>query len=263
MNKLMQPFLLFGASNLTLSFPRIIAALEKKFQSELKIFAAHGHGRSLGLPSHVLHRSLPGLIQTQIWEYYDRTTTEQAESKKPLGLVTDIGNDLVYGRSPEQILEWLDTLLSQLQQRDADIIVTTLPAASLSRLPAWRFYLVKNFFFPFTPLSYEGMQNGFQTINNALPELAQKYNCKLLSPQSDWYGFDPIHILPQKRPEAWSKIFESWPLDKIDPEDFEISWSHIVRLWRLKSVDRKSFGMVSDSKQPCYKSQNGAEVYLF
>jgi hypothetical protein len=78
------------------------------------VLAALGLGRSYGARSRVLLRGLPGILQSGLWR--------QLESLPPAptrALVTDVGNDILYGSSPEQILEWVEESVARLQLRGA------------------------------------------------------------------------------------------------------------------------------------------------
>ena len=89
----MQRVILLGASNVTLAFPLIVEGLRRSLPEPIELFAAHGHGRSYGLWSRVLMRRLPGIRECGLWE---SLATRSGEGR-PLALVTDVGNDLLFG----------------------------------------------------------------------------------------------------------------------------------------------------------------------
>ena len=68
----------------------------------LDILAALGHGRGYGLESRVLGRRLPPILECGLWEALDRRPPCETAA-----LLTDIGNDLVLGAEPEQLIEWV------------------------------------------------------------------------------------------------------------------------------------------------------------
>ncbi len=59
--------ILLGASNVTLSFPRLWHGLQRAFDDPLKLFAAHGHGRSFGMWTRIGPRELPSVVDCRIW----------------------------------------------------------------------------------------------------------------------------------------------------------------------------------------------------
>src|SRR5262245_41279757 len=59
--------IILGASNVTMSFPLIVRAIQSSLPRPVDIFAAHGHGRSFCAWSYVLHRGLPSIMDCGIW----------------------------------------------------------------------------------------------------------------------------------------------------------------------------------------------------
>src|SRR5687768_14330413 len=114
-----------GASNLTRGFPVVVATARSAFGPGVEILAAHGLGRSYGMESRVLARTLPAILDCGLWAALDarpRTPTR--------ALVTDVGNDILYGASADQILRWVATAVERLSQAGAEIVLTGLPMGS-------------------------------------------------------------------------------------------------------------------------------------
>jgi len=101
----------------------------------LEIWGVHGHGRSFGIWSKVLGRSLPGITESRFWETFAPTEN----GPPPRALLTDIGNDILYGQETTRILEWVETCIERLQRWDTRIVMTRLPLASLEKLSHIRF----------------------------------------------------------------------------------------------------------------------------
>ncbi|HEX3129056.1 MAG TPA: hypothetical protein VH394_17110, partial [Thermoanaerobaculia bacterium] len=136
--------ILLGASNVKMGFPQILTRLRAGAGEPLEILAALGHGRSFGLWSHLLGiRQLPGIVDCRLWDDLGR--------RPPLptvALVTDVGNDLLYGASAPQIAGWVGTCLDRLAERGAEIVLTLLPVASLVKVSPVRYHLVRSILFP-------------------------------------------------------------------------------------------------------------------
>jgi len=141
---LARPVILLGASNLTRDFPLILRLLQNSIESPYEIFTAMGHGRSYGNWSRLLYRALPGIAKCEMWD----AISKPARRPTAMALLTDIGNDLVYGQSTDVIFGWIESCVKQLQQIDARITITLLPEASISQLSAFRFELTRRLFFP-------------------------------------------------------------------------------------------------------------------
>ena len=103
---------LLGASNIALAFPQIVRRLSAGLPGPLEIFAAFGHGRSYCTWSRVLFRRLPGIDRCGLWADLERAATERPT--RTLALLTDVGNDLIYGSASEVLERHLVQCLSAL-----------------------------------------------------------------------------------------------------------------------------------------------------
>jgi hypothetical protein len=192
-----------GASNLALGFPSIVSEARSSWGSEIQVLAALGHGRSYGAPSRVLFRTLPGILDSGLWRMLQSLPPAPTRA-----LVTDVGNDILYGQSAEQILAWVDEALIRLQRITTDIILTDLPLASIQRLSQPKFLLYRSATFPSCRLSLNRVREMAETINTGLAKLANARGVKTFKLNPAWYGFDPIHIRPSLWRSAWRQILD-------------------------------------------------------
>ena len=95
--------ILLGASNLTRSFPTVVATVRQTWPAPVEIMAAMGHGRSYGQDSSVLGKKISGIFPCALWQ-----DLQNRPSLPTAALVTDIGNDMLYGVSPDQMLDWVE-----------------------------------------------------------------------------------------------------------------------------------------------------------
>lgn len=192
--------IVLGASNVTLGLPLIIDMVRAGFDGPLQLDIADSHGRSYGQWTTIPFRSVPGHLESGIW----------AEQNRPPGsthaIVTDIGNDLVYGNTVEQTADWVQQCVARLSEQGAEIVMTQLPLASVGTLGRWRYRLFKTIFFPGCKLSLDEIQTLALDLNQRVVAIARSVNATLIQPQPDWFGLDPIHIARQSRIAAWQKI---------------------------------------------------------
>ena len=191
-----------GASNLTRGFHAIVATARSVWGPDVEVLAALGHGRSYGGPSTFLVRGLPGILQSGLWR--------ELESHPPAptrALVTDVGNDIMYGYPPAQILEWVDECVARLQRFTPDVVVTGLPHAAVAGLPPARYLLFRSVFFPRCRLTLDAddarRRRGGRGPPGRSPPNRGARSCRL---KPEWYGFDPIHIRPGMWNAAWQEI---------------------------------------------------------
>ena len=100
-----------GASNLTRGLPIVVSAARAGGGPDVEVLAALGLGRSYGMESRVLARTLPGILDSGLWK-----ALAQRPRVPTRELVTDVGNDIVCGASPPRILQWVEESLVRLRR---------------------------------------------------------------------------------------------------------------------------------------------------
>jgi hypothetical protein len=195
-----------GASNLTRGFHAVVSSARAMWGPEVQIFAAFGHGRSYGASSRVLFRTLPGILESGLWR-----TLASFPRVPTRALVTDVGNDILYGYSTGQILKWVDETVRRLQEMTHDIILTDLPLESVRRLSRAKYLVARSILFPSSRLPLSEALETAARLNEGLAELSASRGVKFFRLNSDWYGVDPIHIRPSLWRSAWQEILDVPP----------------------------------------------------
>lgn len=199
-------FVLLGASNLTISAPLLLENLHRYSGGAADVHVAMGFGRSYGGWSRFLFRELPAIVDCGLWN-----DPPSGGDDVPLrALITDVGNDLVYGHSPDRIAGWVADCVRRLQAVGGDVVLTLPPIESLAALSRWRYTLMRSVFFPFCHTPLAEMRELANDLHARLNELATSLGIPALHSPGGWYGFDPIHIRRGLRSEAWRSILSSW-----------------------------------------------------
>lgn len=249
-------YILLGASNLTIGFPLLVENLRSA--GDCDIFAAGGFGRSYGSRSRFLFRALPGIIECGLWD----EVAEAGDASRIRALVTDIGNDLPYGYSPDQITGWVVVCLERLRAMNAEIIVTLPPVESVQNLSRWRYGLIRRCFFPNCRIPFAEMRDAAVELHTSIAELAEHNADHVVSLPGDWYGFDPIHIRRRQRPAAWRTILSHWSAVDL-PEPLRAPPPSIKRaVHRSREQVREVRGVEQRHKQPAIRL-DGMTVSLF
>ncbi len=191
-----------GASNLTRGLHAIVATARSVWGPDVEVLAALGHGRSYGAPSTFLVRGLPGILQSGLWR--------ELESHPPAptrALVTDVGNDIMYGVPPAQILEWVDECVARLQRFTPDVVVTGLPHAAVGGPAGRPLPAVPVGVLPALPADARAddarrRRESMPASRRSPPTGALRF----LRLKPEWYGLDPIHIRPGMWNAAWQEI---------------------------------------------------------
>ena len=247
-----------GASNVARGISVILGTAGRIWNQPLEVFAAYGHGRSYGLPSRVLRRELSGIAQCGLWE-----AIRAREPVPTTALVTDIGNDLIYGRSVDQIAGWVDACLARCNELGAQSIVTKLPIDNLEGLPQWKFRLARKIFFPGCNLTLETVAERARALDERVAELAARRGARLVSQRRDWYAVDPIHITYREMARAWHEVLSHWAdAPNAGPPAQRRAGSRTL----LRSVfpeRRRVFGFEQRTAQPAGRLGDGSTLWFY
>jgi hypothetical protein len=248
---------LLGASNLLRGISTVVETAELVWQTPLDVMAACGHGRSYGMTSWVLGRSLPGIIACGLWEDLSR------RPRLPTSvLVTDIGNDLVYGANVDQIAAWIECCLERVTPLSDRLVVTQLPLESLARLAPWRFRLLRTILFPRSKVKFHDVMAGAQQLNARVLELAKRFGAVVGSVPQPWFGWDLIHIKRRHWSRAWHEILSGWRDDKVSQR----ARGSLIRWLTLRSqrpLDRRWFGREQHRAQPTCVLRSGSVISFY
>ncbi|MCH7726088.1 MAG: hypothetical protein IH991_06365 [Planctomycetes bacterium] len=248
---------LLGASNLVRGISTVVETATNVLGSPLDVLAALGHGRSFGMESRVLGRVLPGIIQCGLWDALD-----QRPQLPTNALITDIGNDILYGASPQAIAHWVEACLVRLRRVSRRIVVTELPLENVLRLGPRRFALIRKLIFPSALISFEDALAAIKTLNDHVKSVSETYGAHVVQPRPCWYGVDPIHIKLRHWPEAWLEVFRSWSDDRSIPLA-KGSLRRWMFLRGLRPQQRRLFGRVQTQQQPAGRLPNGAIISYY
>ena len=248
---------LLGASNLAISFPRILPLIQRQAGGPVEVLGAFGHGRSYGEWSCLAWtRHLPGIVTSGLW----REIRQRPPLPTPavVALLTDVGNDLGYGHPVERIVSWVETCLSRLAELQAATVVTLLPLQSLERVPPWRFHLARTVLFPGRSIDRRDLLARARELNAQVRRLALAAGAQVVEPDVAWYGFDPIHIKRKAAAQAWGEILGRWPGGGAGGE-----MERLRGLWRLRPEELRLWRWTVRTAQPCKRFPDGTTVALY
>lgn len=249
---------LLGASNLTRGFPVFVDAARQAAGGPIDLLAALGHGRSYGQPSSVLGRRLCGIAESALWD--------ELAGRPPLpvyALITDIGNDIIYGVPAKRLLDWVTHCVDRLAALGARIAVTQLPLDTIRTIGPRKFALLRRVLFPSCGVTLDEAQALAEEVNQAVARLAASRGLKLLAQERTWFGLDPIHIRRRLYPQAAACMLSAWrdePAGLIPPRASRVRSLYLAT--RLPH-ERHLFGIVQRRRQPCCRFPDGTRVSLY
>ncbi len=203
--------ILLGASNLTLAWPRIMRQLASRTSRAVNVLTAHGMGRSyVNARSGFAFRQLPGILHCPLWDQLDECSVDECV---PCALITDLGNDLVYGRSPQDVAESTKESITRIRRwaPNAEVVVTRPPVVSVERLGFLRFVGFRTALFPKCGLSLEDVKRHTVELDERVAEIADEEGVPASKPADHWYGWDPIHYRFRHQSEAFGAMMNQWP----------------------------------------------------
>jgi hypothetical protein len=250
--------ILLGASNVTLSFASLVETVRRMRGEPVEILAAMGLGRSFGQESTVLGRKISGIFSCALWQ-----DLGSRPALPTTALVTDVGNDLLYGVTPDRLLQWIGGCLDRLAEAGAATVITQLPLESLDRLGEARFRLFRSLLFPRSRLTLSAARASAATVNEGLVELGRARKMPVIPVSGAWYGFDPIHLRRRVRRAAWSHLLSHWRLCEVTASDWRLGLRDRARLALLPPRERWILGWNQRSHQPSGHLRDGTTISLY
>ena len=244
-----------GASNLTRGFHTIVATARHRWGRDVEVLGALGHGRAYCGRSSFLVRSLPGITQCGIWSHLERMPRTRTR-----GIVTDVGNDLLYGASADQVLTSVDHCIARLLRWTDDVVLTDLPLSSVRALSSARFLLFRSVLVPRCRSSLAQVIEAAGLVSEGLHAMAAARRVRLLPQKPEWYGVDPIHIRPALWRPAWQEILCG---ERVDAQEAAASWSEALGLYTLRPERQWLLGREQVTPQQGVILGSGGRVWLF
>jgi hypothetical protein len=246
-----------GASNVMRNLSTVVETARLAAGEPLDLLIAAGHGRSYGMANWVLGYSLPGIIHCGLW-----SALKERSPAPTMALITDIGNDILYGAPPEMILAWVELCLSMLAAHDARMVITELPMQGVLELRPLRFGIARTVSFPGCRLSLQEVFSRTICLNSGLIALADKFGATIVQPAATWYGFDPIHFRRAHALRAWQSYFAPW---SAAPEKLVATGSYRNWLrWRTQRFHRQRFlQWERERAQPIERDAIGNSLSLY
>ncbi len=243
-----QSVILLGASNLTLGWKQAIRALQQVVPGDIDLRVCLGMGRSYIDWSAVLLRRLPGIIQCGLWE-----NLPASGASSPLVLMTDIGNDIVYTRDPEEIFQTVEECSRRILawRPDARLAMTGLPLHSVESMGKTRFLLMRTIMFPGCAMSFQQICERSRVLNGLLESYVHKYQIPFVNPEGAWYRSDPIHVIPPLREKVFRQYFSLWNVGDAAKSVSE----HVAPPALPATAVRTVAGFARRTTQPVYQSQ--------
>jgi hypothetical protein len=205
----------------------------------------------------VAARRLPSILRSGLWRGLDRHGGEA-----PFALVTDVGNELLYGLPAEQVVSWVREGVQRLADRGATIAITRLPMAGIATVGAVRYRALRTFFVPGCSLSLADLKSATVRLDSELLAIAGDYGARIIEQPAHWYGFDTLHVRRRHLDDLWLAAYGAWGLPVV-----ESPVTSSVRDWLkigTKAAEVRSLaGVMRFTPQPVLPLRTGGTLSLY
>jgi hypothetical protein len=196
-------FIFLGASNLARGYTALEKCLVRCLVPHpVEILHAMGPGRGYCAEGGWLNIRYPSIGSSGILE----AARERAQKAQQVtALITDIGNDIMYGVPVSEITACLNTLFKKFDAIDAEVFVNPIPLDFSKDVSKCQFRLLRSVFYPHSAIDYGGARQAVDAINKFLRDSADG-RIHLLPSAKDFCGVDKIHYSVFLGHKAWSLV---------------------------------------------------------
>ena len=249
-------FVVLGASNVSRGLSRLTAALRARGPQPVDLFVAAGHGRGYGVNTRVAVRRLPAILTSGLWRALDRERVD-----RPATLVTDVGNELLYGLGVSAVATAVREAVARLADRGGRIVITGLPLAGIAGVGSVRYRLLRTLFVPGCLLSLAAIKDASRWLDDELRAIAADTGATFLEQPGEWYGFDALHVRRRHLDTLWQRVGDAWglPAVALQPQPSLTEWA--VMGSRAAEV-RSLAGRTLLTRQPAFE-RGGLRVWMY
>ena len=194
---------LLGASNLARGYCGLIHFLRRQlYPRPLQVLNALGPGRGYCAEGGIFNVVYPPIRACGIMD----AVKEKAKPPcRVVALITDIGNDIMYGVPVKTITDCVVELLKTFRELDADILMTSIPNSMERDIGKISFAILRALFYPKSRVERSQAASAVIEINRFLCDSVSD-RITLIEDLQDYYGLDFIHFSILKGQHAWSRI---------------------------------------------------------
>ena len=196
-------FVLLGASNLARGYSALTRHISKNI-SAVEFLNALGPGRGYCARGGLLnftYSPIGGCSVMKVAKVYGE------RGFRITVLLTDIGNDIMYGVPESSLIASLDTLIEKSLQMNAEVFLTSIHVDVSKDMGKTSFKLFKSIFYPNSPVTFDQAESAVKKLNHYLAEKSlQNERVHLVSGLGAFCGLDKIHYGLFKSHIVWSRI---------------------------------------------------------
>ncbi len=255
-----QAVIVLGASNVSRGLARLVATVRSRSGAPADLFVAAGHGRAYGVNSRVWMRRLPSILACGLWRSLDENAS--ARDASPVAVVTDVGNELLYGLGVAQVAAAVREAVRRLADRGVTIAITGLPLASIASVEAVRYRALRTAFVPGCQLPLPVLKEATVWLDDELRAIAAAVGGAFIEQPREWYGLDAIHVRRRCLDRLWCEVADAWnwPTAARPARASVREWAAIgSRAAETRSIAR----VMLHTPQPAWRSRDGLRLWIY
>ena len=196
-------FVLLGASNLARSFYGLKNCIKRCLLPRSSYFIhAMGPGRGYISQGGILNATYPPITNCGILE---AVRNIRKPNQKVIALITDIGNDIMYGIPPDEIIGGLQYIFDALNEIETNIFITPISVNLKNDISEFYFRILRQIFFPKSKAKYPQTLEAIEDINKFINQSSNE-KIVVISDMEQFCGLDKIHYSVLKSHLAWSYL---------------------------------------------------------
>ena len=196
-------FVLLGASNLARGYSALTRHISKNISAG-EFLNALGPGRGYCARGGLLNFTYSPIGECSVMKI---AKVYAERGFRIMVLLTDIGNDIMYGVPESSLIESLDTLIEKSTQMNAEVFLTSIHVDVSKDMGKTSFKLFKSIFYPNSPMTFDQADSAVKKMNHYLAEKSLKNErVHLVSGLGAFCGLDKIHYGLFKSHLAWSRV---------------------------------------------------------
>jgi hypothetical protein len=246
-----------GASNVAMGLRKIVKIARQELNGPVDFHFAYAHGRSYGFQSNIGWWTYPSILDCDLW-----TAIESDTPTRSFGLITDIGNDILYGAEPDQIANWVREVSHRLRDCCQHLAITQLPLESVRELDSVRFHVMKAILFPKCRMNLKEVLSRACRLNSLLNDISSDSRITSLKPKREWYGLDPIHFRHAEKERAWGNYIRN--VTRHSKTQVETEKPEKLGVFRnVRPARWQSFGRQYRADQPTICMPDGSRLFRY
>jgi hypothetical protein len=203
-------FVLLGASNLARGYSALKRHISKNISAS-EFLNALGPGRGYCTRGGLFNFTYSPIGECSVMKFAE---IYAERGFRITVLLTDIGNDIMYGVPESSLIESLNILIEKSLQMNAEVFLTSIHVNVSKDMGKTSFKLIKSIFYLNSPVTFDQAESAVKKLNYYLVEKSlQNERVHLVSGLGAFCGLDKIHYGFFKSHLAWSRVVNAMLLE--------------------------------------------------